>query len=288
MSFQWRLPTEIIALSRAKTWQVVVKEWQLDYIERLEPGEDPGSCLCGHTPIIELCHIRNTITDNTAIVGNHCIRKFEKEDSAHEVFKDIPKIFRSVNKLLKDESATASKALLDYACQKEVLTKRQVNRYKRDKGKRYLRASERHYRIKCNNLIIFAIAIKDAKAAYQRLFQDHSFKTTAGPKLIDYAFEKGVLTKKNYDFYKKIWDRAHGSLTYRQKKYKVDLNKRIIFHLQTDFGDDLVGSSIRSKMSLDPYAASSQLKKNRNLFSQKNVIRGIKRKRRVIESDDES
>ncbi|NGX32780.1 MAG: hypothetical protein K1060chlam4_00832 [Candidatus Anoxychlamydiales bacterium] len=311
MASSWQLPAEIIALSRAKTWVAAVQEWDLDYIERLEAGEDSESCLCGNTPIIELCHIINTKTQNTAVVGNHCIQKFEKDDPAHAVFGNAPKVFRSINKLLNDSKATASKALLDYASKKGVLTKSQLRGYEEDKGKRNLRFCELKYRVKINNLLIFGIAVKTEKAAYKRLFQDPDHDTTAGPKLIKYAFEKRVLTKSNYDFYIKIWDKAHGSLTVKQKKYKVDLNKKIINQLKADFIDNREiqnscsssssyssSSSIISSSTNSIRTAAEKRKKREeeedfdlidlsSSSEERVTIRSAKRSRNVIESDDE-
>ncbi|NGX33632.1 MAG: hypothetical protein K1060chlam4_01703, partial [Candidatus Anoxychlamydiales bacterium] len=232
MASSWKLPAEIISLSRSRDWAIAVNEWQLDYIEHLGAGEESDTCLCGHYPIRELCHIINTRTHEKATIGNHCIERFNKDDPAHAVFGDAPKVFRSINQILNDPKATASKALLDYASKKEVLTKNQVRSYEEDKGKRNLRVSELKYRAEINNLLIFGIAVKTEKAAYKRLFQDPNYDTTAGPKLIEYAFKQRVLTKNNYDFYIKIWVKTHSSLTAKQKKYKVDLNKKIITQLK--------------------------------------------------------
>ena len=305
MASLWRLPAEIIALSRAKIWEEAVREWELDFIEKLDPGEGSESCLCGHSPITELCHIINTKTDSSAIVGSHCIQKFEKDDPAHAVFGNGPKIFRSVNKLLKDNEATASKALLKYASQKGVLTKTQIRSYKKDKGKRKLSVASVKNRIKCNNILIFGIAIKTEKAAFKRLLEDETFETTAGPKLIECGFNKKVLTIKNYDFYKNIWNRAHSSLSVKQKQYKVDLNKKIVFQLKDDFIDDIESQrSSSSSSSLNRSSSSSigfdkeQVESDDDLDEdietssalEENVTFRSKRKRNAIEieSEDES
>lgn len=91
----------------------------------------------------------------------------------------------------------------------------------------------------CNTKLIYGIAIRTVKAAYKKLNEDPAFTTTAGPKLIEYAFEKRVLTEKNYDFYIKIWAENHRCLTEKQRKYKVDLNIKIINQLKADFSDTM-------------------------------------------------
>lgn len=121
MASSWKLPAAIIDLSESTDWSIVVKEWQLDYIEHLEAGEESETCLCGHYPIRELCHIINTRTNENAIIGNHCITKFDKDDPAHAVFGDAPKVFRSFKTILNEPTASASKATLDYAAKKKFL-----------------------------------------------------------------------------------------------------------------------------------------------------------------------
>lgn len=43
----------------------------------------------------------------------------------------------------------------------------------------------------------------------------------------EHAFNRRVLSAANRDFYLKIWDRAHSSLTSAPAKYKSDLNQRM-------------------------------------------------------------
>jgi hypothetical protein len=58
------------------------------------------------------------------------------------------------------------------------------------------------------------------RGAYQRLKLTLE-EGTAGPKLIDYAFNKGVIKEGDKEFYLQNWQRVHGSLTDKQRKYKV-------------------------------------------------------------------
>jgi hypothetical protein len=70
-----RLVREIIALSVAGSWQEAAREWVLDHVFFSEP-DDPGTCLCGHYPIVEHCVLRNCKNGNKAIVGNVCVHRF--------------------------------------------------------------------------------------------------------------------------------------------------------------------------------------------------------------------
>jgi hypothetical protein len=40
------------------------------------PRDEPGTCLCGHFPIIEHCVLRNCKTGKKTVVGNCCVKKF--------------------------------------------------------------------------------------------------------------------------------------------------------------------------------------------------------------------
>ena len=66
----------ILTLSKATTWDEAKQEWELDSIEFASPDDSPWSCLCGHTPIKELCYLRNWKTNEVVVVGNHCVRHF--------------------------------------------------------------------------------------------------------------------------------------------------------------------------------------------------------------------
>jgi hypothetical protein len=71
----WRLVEEIIALSVANTWGEAKLEWRLGHVFFTDP-DDPGTCLCGHSPIRECCVITNCLNGNSAVVGNCCVKRF--------------------------------------------------------------------------------------------------------------------------------------------------------------------------------------------------------------------
>lgn len=225
----WDLPTRIIELSRADSWSVAVKEWELSGIEILEPGES-DECLCGHTPIRELCHITNRINGNTAIVGNHCIIKFQKENPDLEIFKSALLIHNAAKKILDDPTASANEHLIDFARQKGALSSADATYYRNIWRKRKLTDAQKGCKNKLNQRIIYRL-ILSVKGAYQRLKQNPK-EGTAGPKLIDYACTYGVIQEKAKSFYLDIWEKAHGDLTTRQKTYKEDLNQKIIEKLR--------------------------------------------------------
>jgi len=85
---------EIIIRSESKVWEQACLEWNLDGIHR---AEIPETCLCGHSPIIEICTIVNSINGNTAEVGNICAKKFMGFPS-DQIFTCIKKIAADGNK----------------------------------------------------------------------------------------------------------------------------------------------------------------------------------------------
>ena len=101
---EYRLTTEIIALSAAKTWPVAVKEWALDEVYEAEEAE---TCLCGHYPIIELCVLANRVNGHTATVGNCCVKKF--------IGLPSDKIFAAVKRVRKDGSKSLNEEAIDHA-----------------------------------------------------------------------------------------------------------------------------------------------------------------------------
>lgn len=125
---RWQLPQKLEELSDGNSYPAVLREWELDYIEHLAPGEDSETCLCTHYPIREVCHILNLQNNNTAIVGNCCVKKFEKEAEAVN-FVGKHKVFDALKRLQKDNNANANEELIEYAYSKGVLTEKEYKTY---------------------------------------------------------------------------------------------------------------------------------------------------------------
>lgn len=70
-----RLIVEILSRSSAKDWASARLEWELSnvYVVTVENGYE---CLCGHTPICEICVLHNRVNSNEAEVGNVCVKRF--------------------------------------------------------------------------------------------------------------------------------------------------------------------------------------------------------------------
>ncbi len=114
----WKLPTNLIALSEAQVWEEALGEWKTDYVDPLDSDEEMETCLCTHNPIREVWHILNTQNFNTAIVGNCCIKKF----TINPKFKNKHKIFDCFKRLKTGRSTSANKELIKYAFRMGIFT----------------------------------------------------------------------------------------------------------------------------------------------------------------------
>ena len=68
-----QLKEAILSRSAAQEWEIAKKEWKL---VRIYEADEPDTCLCGHTPIMEICVLANTLNGNLAEVGNRCVKRF--------------------------------------------------------------------------------------------------------------------------------------------------------------------------------------------------------------------
>lgn len=225
----WKLPSEIIKLSDANTWPEAVKEWVPDGVEILEDETD--TCLFGHSPIVELCYIRNTKNDNTAIVGNQCIQKFGAEDPAHAVFGDMPKIIASAKRILQDAThGSANSEMIRLAKRKGIFSAIDARFYNKIWRKRNLSVKQSSYKERLNQALLYGV-IFTARQAFAHL-STNRVQGTAGPKLIQHAYRKGALNAQSRDFYMQIWQRSHHQLSVKQARWKSSLNQRIITQLR--------------------------------------------------------
>lgn len=101
---EYKLGAEIIARSKASTWDEAKLEWELESVFH---QEEPETCLCGHFPINEVCLLRNRLNGNTADVGNCCVKKFLGLQS--------DKIFQALRRIRNDLSRPLNGETIDHA-----------------------------------------------------------------------------------------------------------------------------------------------------------------------------
>ena len=116
---QHKLITALLALSQSDVWREAQLEWEFATIYR---GQGDDSCLCGHTPIIELCKLRNKLNDNNAIVGNCCVKRFLN------IQTDL--IFDAVKRIERDHTRSVNLRTLNQAVREAWITKWEYDFYK--------------------------------------------------------------------------------------------------------------------------------------------------------------
>ena len=70
---KYNLPERITELSVAQDWLIARIEWHFEY---LYVSEEPETCLCGNTPIFNICVIKNTKNKCVIEIGNECVKNF--------------------------------------------------------------------------------------------------------------------------------------------------------------------------------------------------------------------
>jgi hypothetical protein len=68
-----QLVDALLPLSISRRWATAKLEWQLEHVYRQDEAQ---ICLCGHYPIVEICVLRNKLNQQSAEVGNVCVKKF--------------------------------------------------------------------------------------------------------------------------------------------------------------------------------------------------------------------
>jgi len=140
---QKKLREEIVILSEADNWVEALNEWAL---QDVEIAEDPRTCLCGHTPIIEICHIHNIRNRHSVEVGNCCVQNFMGMNSKI--------IFDGLKRITNDDTKAANEALLNHAEYKGWLTPWERRFAWSTKNKRNLSHKQLHHRRRINKKII--------------------------------------------------------------------------------------------------------------------------------------
>ena len=125
---QYKLITALLALSQSKDWWRAKVEWEFVTVYK---GKGKDSCLCGHTPIVELCKLGNKLNNNTAIVGNCCVKRFLN------IQTDL--IFDAVNRIERDPKKSVNLRTLNQAISNAWITEWEYDFYKKifrkDSGK---------------------------------------------------------------------------------------------------------------------------------------------------------
>lgn len=143
---EYKLTSGLIALSVSDTWDEAKLEWGLEHIWR---EDEPDTCLCGHFPIIEICFLRNRRNNNSAIVGNCCVKKFTNLPS------DL--IFQAVKRIQENEERAINPETIDHAHEKGWINNWERNFYMSTWRKRKLSGAQHTKRVQINQKVLLRI-----------------------------------------------------------------------------------------------------------------------------------
>lgn len=141
---QFHLTTELIKLSFSPIWDEAKLEWELIGVEKVSES-DAEECVCGKYPILEICTIKNKINNNTARVGNSCVKKFINESD--KIFRSISQIKKSIDKSLNAET-------ISFAFEKHWITQKDRNFYIDIFRKRNLSEKQSNWKTSINKKIL--------------------------------------------------------------------------------------------------------------------------------------
>ena len=140
-----KLTKEIIRCSVADVWWTAKTEWFLGSIGYASRDE-PGTCLCGHFPIIELCFLRNRENGNQAVIGNCCVKKFLKLGSE--------KVFDAIRRIAQDPERSVNAETIALAAGRGWISDWEHGFLKDTWRKRCLSERQKTTRVKLNKKIL--------------------------------------------------------------------------------------------------------------------------------------
>lgn len=99
---EFQLMQRIVEMSQADDFQQAKQEWILVRIYK----QDDGQCLCGHSPILNHCVLKNKFNGNETVVGSSCVQKF--------IGIQTDKLFASYTMIVKDLQAYLGMEFIEY------------------------------------------------------------------------------------------------------------------------------------------------------------------------------
>ena len=165
---EWKLREEIIAMSQADNFEEAKKEWIL---ERVYKGL--GVCLCGHSPILNLCVLRNTKNNEKTIVGSSCVQKFIGIKTEH--------LFKSYELIVKNPEAYLDLLFIEYLFKHDVINEWEYEFLKSTFRKKFewLSEKQKDKRLQINRKIIAYMELKEENE------ENHLAQLTSGPGDLD-------------------------------------------------------------------------------------------------------
>lgn len=133
----------IIKNSVSKNWDEAKLEWELDSIYTTEESE---TCICGHFPIKEICHIRNKKSGERLTVGNCCVKMFMGATS------DL--IFKAKKRVIKNNEKSFNLEAINFCFEKSIINEWEKEFYINIMKKRVLSEKQKQTKLKINEKIL--------------------------------------------------------------------------------------------------------------------------------------
>ncbi|MFI8751900.1 hypothetical protein ACIGG6_18105 [Vreelandella lionensis] len=140
---EFRLTKEIIERSVSSVWDEAKLEWELSEVYE---ADEPETCLCGHSPIIECCVLSNKLNQNSTTVGNCCVKKF--------IGLPSDKIFQAVKRVRKDQEKSLNVEAIDHAYRSGWINEWEKDFYFSNMRKRVLTPKQRAKKLQINHKML--------------------------------------------------------------------------------------------------------------------------------------
>jgi hypothetical protein len=106
-----KFKAHILSLSRSADWDDARAEWELQFV--YDDAND-RACVCEHSPIQQICVIRNRDNHNQAEVGNVCVKRFMRIMSQ--------RAFSCIKRITADPAKSLNPFSLDLFRRRGVIT----------------------------------------------------------------------------------------------------------------------------------------------------------------------
>jgi len=133
----------ILALSRSREWATAAGEWSLETVYFAGAAQ---TCLCTHSPIIEICVLLNEQTRASVEVGNCCVKRFLKLPS--------DTVFDAIKRIQKDPAKALNEAAIDLFHRKKWLTDYEAAFCRNTRAKRSLSGKQAAVRQRINKKVL--------------------------------------------------------------------------------------------------------------------------------------
>lgn len=109
---EYKLIEEIVSRSVSNNWNDAKAEWIFHHAYY---SVEPKICLCGHSPIVNICEIKNKVNNTITEVGNCCIKKFFGIEEG-DIF------FKALHRLTKNDCASVGIEVINRMYDKRLIT----------------------------------------------------------------------------------------------------------------------------------------------------------------------